>query len=158
MYPDFKELLSLLNANKVKYLVVGGYAVSLHAQPRATGDIDLFVKPSKSNAQSLFKALKEFGAPLSGIKPDNLVRSGEFFRMGHPPQMVDILPELGGVSFDDAWKKRVVVDVDQDLKVFFLDETSLLASKQAARRLKDLEDIEALLRGRKKKFRKKPKM
>lgn len=91
MHRDFKELLFILNAEKVKYLVVGGYAVSLHAQPRSTKDLDILIKPNKANAAALFRALAKFGAPLEGSKPDDFAEHGSFFRVGTPPIMVDIL-------------------------------------------------------------------
>jgi hypothetical protein len=80
---DFKELLSILNDQKVRYLVVGGYAVSLHAQPRATKDLDILIRPDDRNAAALFRALAKFGAPLEGLKPNDFVASGLFFRMGY---------------------------------------------------------------------------
>ena len=85
MYLDFEELLATLNAHKVQYLVVGGYAVSFHAQPRATKDLDLLVKPDLANATALYRALAEFGAPLQGLSPVDFAQPGSFFRMGTPP-------------------------------------------------------------------------
>ncbi len=87
MHRDFKELLSILNDEQVKYLVVGGYAVSLHAQPRATKDLDIVIKCDRENAAALFRALAKFGAPLEGLKPDDFAEVGSFFRMGTPPVM-----------------------------------------------------------------------
>jgi hypothetical protein len=94
MHNDFKELLSILNAEAVRYLIVGGYAVSLHAQPRATKDLDLFIKADPANAAALYRALAKFGAPLEGLTPQDFAESGSFFRMGTPPVMVDILPDI----------------------------------------------------------------
>jgi hypothetical protein len=88
VHRDFRELLSVLNDEKVRYLVVGGYAVSLHAQPRATKDLDILIRPDNGNAAALFRALAKFGAPLEGLKPEDFVTSGSFFRMGVPPVMV----------------------------------------------------------------------
>jgi hypothetical protein len=85
MYLDFRELLAILNAKKVRYLVVGGYAVSFHAQPRATKDLDLWVKPDLPNANALYAALAEFGAPLENLKQADFAETGSFFRMGVPP-------------------------------------------------------------------------
>ncbi|MEI9982747.1 MAG: hypothetical protein WDN69_05770 [Aliidongia sp.] len=99
MNRDFKELLAILNAEQVKYLVVGGYAVSLHAQPRATKDLDILIKPDQENAEALFRALIEFGAPLEDLKPQDFAERGSFFRMGSTPCMVDILPEISGGRF-----------------------------------------------------------
>jgi hypothetical protein len=82
MYPDFKELLSAFNTHNVKYLIVGGYAVSLHAQPRATKDIDILVKPDAENAKAVYAALAGFGAPLEDLAPDDFADRGSIFRMG----------------------------------------------------------------------------
>lgn len=146
MHQDFEELLSILNAEKVRYLVVGGYAVSLHAQPRATKDLDIFIKPNKTNAKALFRALEKFGAPLEGLKPDDFAERGSFFRMGTPPVMVDILPEIAGVDFDKAWRRRVVetIDAETGLQVSFISADDLIATKEAAGRAQDLADVEAL--------------
>lgn len=146
MFKDFKELLSALNDNRVKYLVVGGYAVSYHAQPRATNDLDLLVKPESANAVALYKTLATFGAPLSGLSPNDLIDRGSFFRMGTPPVMVDILPEISGVDFDRAWRNRVPVMVDPStrLQATFISANDLIRAKIAAGRPKDLVDVDAL--------------
>ncbi|MHC1730280.1 MAG: DUF6036 family nucleotidyltransferase [Syntrophobacteraceae bacterium] len=144
MYQDFKELLSLFNEHKVKYLVVGGYAVSFHAQPRATKDLDILIKADAANAAAVYAALAKFGAPLEGLKPEDFIEKGMFYRMGHPPLMVDILPEIGGVDFDTAWEKRVKVEIGKGLKVLLIDTESLIASKFAAGRPGDLADVAAL--------------
>lgn len=146
MYQDFKELLSLFTEHKVKYLVVGGYAVSFHAQPRATKDLDILIKADGDNAKALFAALAKFGAPLEGLTPEDFIEKGKFYRMGHPPLMVDILPEISGVDFDTAWKKRVKVEIDGGLMALFIDSDSLLAAKLAAGRPEDLADVAALRR------------
>jgi hypothetical protein len=144
MYPDFKELLSRFNARKVKYLVVGGYAVSFHAQPRATKDLDILIKADAANAAAVYAALAEFGAPLGELTPKEFIEKGKFYRMGHPPLMIDILPEISGVDFDAAWEKRVEVEIDAGLQVPFIDAESLIAAKLASGRLEDLADVEAL--------------
>src|SRR5438270_2023982 len=107
MHSDFKELLSVLNAHRVKYLVVGAHAVSLHAQPRATKDLDILVKADAENANAVFAALAKFGAPLQGMTPGDFAATGPFFRMGLEPVAVDILTEIPGVQFDEAWPRRV---------------------------------------------------
>jgi len=110
MHPDFKEFLSVLNAHRVKYLVVGAYAVSIHAQPRATKDLDILVKAK--NAAALFAALAQFGAPLEGLTPGDFAEPGPFFRMGSEPVGVDILTTISGIEFDEAWHRRVEDVVD----------------------------------------------
>lgn len=146
MFDDFKELLSVLNACRVKYLVVGGYAVSYHAQPRATKDLDILIKPSAANSVALLNALKRFGAPIDGMSAQDFSGRGKFFRMGAPPIMVDILPEIAGVGFDAAWKRRVMVTVDavSKLKAPFISEKDLIAAKVAAGRPQDIADVDAL--------------
>ncbi|MBF0515997.1 MAG: hypothetical protein HQK97_02605 [Nitrospirae bacterium] len=146
MYQDFKELLAILNAEHVKYLVVGGYAVSLHAQPRATKDLDILIKPDKANVEALFRALSKFGAPIEGLKPDDFAESGSFFRMGTPPVMVDILPEITGVDFDNAWQRRAMgtIDAKTNLQAAFISADDLIAAKEAAGRPQDLADAVAL--------------
>lgn len=144
MYRDFKELLSVLNAHRVKYLVVGGYAVSLHAEPRATKDLDILVGPSAENSKAVFAALAEFGAPLESLTHKDFMEPGSFFRMGTPPVMVDILSSIPGVDFDQAWQHRVEFSVDSGLNVSFISREDLLAAKLAAGRPQDLADAAAL--------------
>jgi hypothetical protein len=150
MSPDFKDLLSILNADNVRYLVVGGYAVSLHAQPRATKDLDILIKPDRANAAALFRALAKFGAPLEGLAPDDFTQRGSFFRMGTPPLMVDILPEIAGVDFNRAWRRRVVetIDANTGLKASFISADDLIAAKVASGRAQDLADMEAIRESR----------
>src|SRR3954454_17190791 len=112
MHSDFNELLSVLNAHRVKYLVVGAHAVSIHAQPRATKDLTILVKADPENARAVFAALAEFGAPLQGFTTADFAESGPFFRMGHAPVAVDIMTEIPGVQFDAAWLRRVEAVVD----------------------------------------------
>ena len=135
MYPDFKELLSIFNAHGVKYLIVGGYAVSFHAQPRVTKDIDLLIKADADNAKAVYAALAKFGAPLEGLTPENFNERGKFFRMGREPVAVDILPEIDGVDFDRAWERRVqgVIDMASGLTAHFISGADLMAAKLAAR-------------------------
>jgi hypothetical protein len=146
MFDDFKELLSIFNAQKVKYLIVGGYAVSFHAQPRATNDIDLLIKPDAENAKAVYAALSEFGAPLEGLTAENFIEHDKFFRMGRAPIMVDILPEISGVDFDRAWQRRVdaVIDPQSGLTVSFISSEDLVAAKLAAGRPQDIADVAAL--------------
>ncbi len=146
MFDDFKELLRLFSGLRVRYLIVGGYAVSFHAQPRATKDIDLYVSPDLENASAVHRALIEFGAPLSDVKVQDFTDEGQFFRMGRDPVMVDILSHIDGVSFDDAWGRRVeaVIDSETGQTAIFLSSADLIASKLAAGRPQDLADVAAI--------------
>jgi Aminoglycoside-2''-adenylyltransferase len=96
MYPDFKELLSVLNAHEVRYLIVGGYAVSFHAEPRATKDLDILISADIENSRAVYAALAQFGAPVEGMSPVDFTEPDNFFRMGTPPVMVDIPPRISG--------------------------------------------------------------
>jgi len=146
MYPDFNELLSIFNAHRVKYLIVGGYAVTFHAQPRATKDLDLFIKPDVENARAVYAALTAFGAPLEEVRPEDFLDCEGFFRMGHAPVMVEILPAIKGVEFDHAWDRRVetVIDPDSGLAAFVISRDDLIAAKLAAARPQDIADVDAI--------------
>src|ERR1700733_438932 len=116
MHSDFKELLSTLNAHRVKYLVVGAHAVSIYAQPRATKDFDILVKADAGNARAVLAALAEFGAPLEGLTFADFAEPGPFFRMGREPIAVDVLTAIPGIDFDAAWPRRVEGVVEEGSK------------------------------------------
>lgn len=144
MHQDFKELLSAFNAGQVRYLIVGGYAVSFHAQPRATKDLDIFIGADAENSKAVYAALGKFGAPVEGLSAKDFAAPGNFFRMGTPPVMVDIMPKISGVEFEEAWSRRVDVKIDDDLSVPFISRQDLLIAKLAAGRAQDLIDVDAL--------------
>jgi hypothetical protein len=144
MNRDFKELLSALNEFEVRYLIVGGYAVSLHAQPRATKDLDILISPDTENSKAVYSALAKFGAPLAGFGPSDFAEPDNFFRMGTPPTMVDIMPRISGVQFEVAWQRRVNVVLEGSLTVHFISRQDLLTAKMAAGRAQDLADVAAL--------------
>lgn len=131
MYRDFRELLSALNARRVKYLLIGGYAVGYHAQPRATKDLDLLVKADARNAEALLGALLDFGAPLEGVNSSDLIADGTFLRFGRSPVAVDILSKIDGISFDEAWPNRIlkVIDVETGLKAPLISKDDLITAK-----------------------------
>lgn len=146
MLPEFNELLSIFNAKSVRYLIVGGYAVSWHAQPRTTQDIDLFIATDPQNANQVYAALQEFGAPLERLSPRDFAERGKFFRMGRAPLAVDILPEIDGIDFDRAWSNRVeaLIDPQRGLKAFFISSDDLIKNKLASGRPQDIADVAAL--------------
>src|SRR5260370_6349027 len=146
MYQDYKDLLSAFHAHGVKYLIVGGYAVMFHAQPRFTKDIDLFINSDPANALATYNALAGVGAPLKGIRPEDFTDRGTFFRFGRDPHGFDILPDLPGVDFDAAWEHRVegMLDPDSGLTAFFISSDDLIAAKLASGRPQDLADISAI--------------
>ena len=146
MFEDFLELLSAFNAHNVRYLIVGGYAVSFHAQPRVTKDIDILILPEAENAKAVYEALASFGAPLVGISVSDFSDRKKFFRIGREPVAVDILPEIEGVDLDRAWARRVeaVIDDRRGLKAFFISKEDLVASKLASGRPQDIADVAAI--------------
>ena len=146
MFPDFKELLSIFNAHSVKYLVVGGYAVSIYSQPRSTKDLDILVKPDVTNSEAVFAALAKFGAPLKGLAPGDFAEAGPFFRMGREPVAIDILTSIPGVDFDGAWERRIEdsIDAATGLRAYFISRDDLIAAKRASGRLQDLADVDAI--------------
>ena len=146
MHKDLKELLFIFNAHGVKYLVVGAYAVSFHSQPRATKDLDLFIQADSDNAKAVYEALATFGAPLEGMKVEDFSDKTGFFRMGREPLMVDILTQIDGVDFDEAWERHITAIIDEEtgLKANFISGPDLITSKIAAGRPQDLADASAL--------------
>lgn len=143
--PDFRDLLRYLGREGVEYVLVGAYALAFHGAPRATGDIDVLVRPTPANAERVWRALLAFGAPLTpaGVLPRDFATPGIVYQIGLPPRRVDILTEISGLSFDEAWSSRAMADLE-GLPVAFLGREALIANKRASGRLKDLADVERL--------------
>jgi hypothetical protein len=140
-------MLSALSAAGADHIVVGGYAVGLHLEPRATKDIDILVRPSLANAKRVIRALRAFGAPLFGIDARLLSTAGLVLQIGVPPRRIDLLTALSGVSFAEAWRSRVMVPVEGLAKpVPFLGRETLIKNKRAAGRPQDLADVANLER------------
>ncbi len=140
---DFSDLLRLFNDYQVKYLVIGGYAFIQYAEPRYTKDLDLWVGTDAANAAAVYKALHEFGAPLAGLIEADFAQEGYFYQMGAPPVRVDLLMGIPGVTFSEAWTRRVEVNFE-DVLVTFISREDLIAAKRASGRPQDLLDAEAL--------------
>ncbi len=140
---DFKDFLKLLNARRVKYLIIGGYAVGYHGYPRATGDLDIFVEISPANAKALVGAFKKFGFDVPELKESLFLRKGKMVRVGRPPMRLEVLNDISGVSFDECYTSRVT-DVIEGIQLHFIDLPHLLANKRASGRAKDLADVENL--------------
>lgn len=138
-------MLVALQSEEARFLIVGAYAVAVHGAPRSTGDIDIWVRPDFDNAERVWKALVAFGAPVEAmdLTPADLSRSGMVYQIGQPPRRIDIITQISGVEFDDAWEDRVSETVD-GLELPFLGREDLLKNKLAAARTKDLADIELL--------------
>lgn len=141
---DFSDLLKLFNDNGVRYLVIGGYAVVQYAEPRYTKDLDLWISTDEQNARAVYRALRAFGAPLSGLTERDFMEDGTFYQMGVPPLRVDVLMGIPGMEFEFAWQQRVEVQFD-DLIVPFISRSDLIKAKLASGRPQDLIDVELLL-------------
>jgi hypothetical protein len=142
MYSEFLELLFAFNDRHVKYLLVGGYAFGVHAEPRATKDLDLWIRADEENSKAVFLALADFGAPLAGFTPADFDDDPpSVFQMGTPPRRVDILRHIDGVTFDEAWETRIETTVD-GLTVYVISSELLIRNKLAAGHPRDLLDVE----------------
>jgi len=145
---DYKDLLRNLNAAGVRYLIVGGYAVMIYTEPSFTKDLDLWVDPSERNAQALFRALAQFGAPLQGIRPADFTESEVFYQMGVDPVRIDVLTSLPGLDFASAWKRRLVVDFDGE-PAAVISREDLIDSKKVTGRARDRKHTRSLRKPRK---------
>lgn len=143
MNPDFKDLLQAFNDERVKYMIIGGYAVIKHTEPRFTKDLDLWVSPEKENAEKVYAALIKFGAPITDLTPNDFTEHDFFFTMGMAPNRIDLLFDLKGVESEEAWKRGVKGNLG-DLEVVFIGREDLIRNKEAAGRLQDLADAEKL--------------
>ena len=140
---DFKDLLRSFNAAAVRYLVVGGYAVMVHTEPRYTKDLDLWVEPIEANAVRMIAALKEFGAPTSDIHSSDFIVPDTFFQIGIEPVRIDILTSVTGLDFGAAWQRRVMIDFGGE-EAPVLSRQDILAAKIAAGRTRDRKDAKRL--------------
>jgi hypothetical protein len=140
---DWTALLLGLNAAEVRYLIVGAHAVGIYANPRATGDLDIWIERTRDNARRTHDALVAFGAPIGELKAEELEDDDLIFMFGVPPLRIDILTDISGVSFEDAWSQRVDGRLGE-VPVAFIGRYHLIANKRATGRTKDLADVEAL--------------
>lgn len=141
---DFKELIQIFNDSGVEYLLVGGYAFSVYAQPRATKDLDLFIRTSISNSEAVFKALCKFGAPLHGMTTQDFHDGESGLEFGREPHRVDILQKISGITFAEAWKDRVQAIIEEDTLIWVISRKHLIQNKRAAGRPRDLLDIQEI--------------
>ena len=144
MDENLKELLSAFNANQVKYVVIGGYAVFLHAQPRMTKDMDVFIESSPENARATYKGLAEFGAPLANFSVEDFCDGKTVGRFGVPPICVEVLQHIAGVDFADVYANSVPVVIDGEVPTRYISAEDLIANKLAAGRPQDLADVDAI--------------
>jgi len=140
---DYSDILSALSAESAEFLVVGAYAVGVHGVPRATGDIDIWVRPTPENAKRVMRALKQFGAALLDLTEADLAAADTVFQIGVAPSRIDLMTGITGVTFEQAWPSRVTVAIE-GLAVPVLGREDLLRNKSVSGRPKDLADLAAL--------------
>ncbi len=143
MPKDLKDLLRAFNENGVKYLVVGGYAFGVYAEPRATKDLDLLIRPDDANGAAVYRALTQYGAPLDGLSPQDFV-DGSTFQIGQPPARVDILQRIDGLTFDEAWQNRIQGLIDGEVQINVISKGDLIRNKLASGREQDVLDVKKL--------------
>jgi len=143
MPEDLKELLRAFNDQAVKFLVVGGYAFGVHAEPRATKDLDIFVRSDEENSKAVFRALAQSGAPLGGLTPSDF-KDGTTFQIGQPPARIDILQHIDGVTFDEAWENRIEGIIDGQIQAAVISRDDLIRNKLATGREQDILDVKKL--------------
>ena len=145
MNPDFVEFLAALISKEARFLVVGAHALAAHGVPRATGDIDIWFDRSPENADRVFQAMVDFGAPTASMSTTAAdLRAPEMvFQIGLPPRRIDLLSDVSGLSFDEAWSRRITHRLE-GLELPFLGRADLVQNKRASGRHKDLGDLEAL--------------
>lgn len=140
---DFREFIESLNANDVRYLVVGGYAVALHGYPRYTKDIDIWVELSPENADGILGALEDFGFGSMDLDREDFLEPDQIIQLGYAPNRIDIVTSLEGVEFEPCYDARVEVTIE-GVHVDFIDAENLKKNKRATGRAQDIADAEHL--------------
>lgn len=140
---DYKEMLQLLSEEQVDFMIVGAYALAVHGHPRATGDIDIWVKPNDSNAKKIYRVLTRFGVPLDQITNDDFAVEGVIFQIGVIPRRIDIITKIDGVAYEEADEDKIIVEVE-DLKIPVISLNKLIKNKMSTGREKDALDIKLL--------------
>lgn len=144
--PDYSDMLSAFAAEGVEYMLIGAYAMAVHGEPRATGDIDLWVRPSEANAARIMKALARFGAPLSQISAADFEQEDVVFQIGLAPRRIDLLTSVEGVAFDEAWAEHLTVELG-GTETLVISRRHLIQNKRALGRKQDQADVERLENG-----------
>jgi Nucleotidyl transferase of unknown function (DUF2204) len=143
MNSDFRDILSAFCEEKVEFMLVGAYAVAAHGLPRATGDIDLWIKCSHENAQRVWRAVNKFGAPLSNLSVEDLSTPGTVIQLGVSPRRIDILTEITGVEFEEAQTQQLLVNIE-GIEIPVIGRSHLIKNKKALGRPQDNADVARL--------------
>jgi predicted nucleotidyltransferase len=140
---DYEEFFVLLNKRKVRYCIVGSYAVAFYAKPRYTKDIDIFIEPSKSNTKKIVRVLEEFGFRSQGISESDFLSEGRIIQLGYEPVRIDLITAIQGCDFGQVWKNKCVGKYGKE-KVYFIGLNDLIRNKKLAARHIDRSDLEIL--------------
>ena len=138
---DFEDFVELLNVNKVDYMVVGGYALAFHGKPRHTGDLDIWINISESNAKKMVKVVNDFGMSSLGLAKEDFLKPGYVTQIGYPPLRIDILNEIDGVTFNEAIQNMQKVISEDGNEIAYIGLKEFIVNKQASGRKKDISDI-----------------
>jgi len=140
---DYRDMLRVLSEEKVRFILVGAYALAAHGYPRATMDIDIWVMPSPENADAVLRALSRFGAPLHNLTKEDLLKDGTIFQIGVAPRRIDIITTASGLQFEPTFRNSISVNIEGiEVRIPSIDD--LIVNKRAIGRTKDLADAEAL--------------
>ncbi|KPK18305.1 MAG: hypothetical protein AMK69_24980 [Nitrospira bacterium SG8_3] len=142
VHEDFKDFIETLNKNNVEYVIVGAFALAFHGHPRATGDIDIWLRPTSQNANAVLKALNDFGFGELDISEGDIL-SGKIIQLGHPPVRIDLITLMEGVTHEEIWDGRLSGTFG-DQEVFYIGRDEFIRNKKAIGRHKDLADLELL--------------
>lgn len=140
---DYRDMLLALSAEKVRFILVGAYALAAHGYPRATMDIDIWVMPSPQNADAVLQALHRFGAPLHNLTKEDLQKDGTVFQIGVAPRRIDIITAASGLQFEETYQRSISVNIE-GIEVHIPSIDDLIHNKKTSGRTKDLADVEAL--------------
>ena len=144
---DFSDLFAELNAAGARYLLVGGYAIAVHAEPRFTKDLDIWIDPGGDNPARVHEALDRFGAPVQQFALADLQRPAMVIQLGVAPNRIDLVTSIDGVAFDDAWPSRTQTTYGDHI-VPVIGLTHLIENKRASGRPQDLADVDLLTKHR----------
>lgn len=140
---DFKEFFELLNRNNVNYLLIGGYAYSIHAEPRYTKDVDIFYERKNENAGKLLRTIKEFGFGSLDLTVEDFMKAERIIQLGVPPLRIDLLNDIEGITFEEAWQNKIESTYG-DQPIYVLSKADLIKNKKASGREQDLLDVKEL--------------
>jgi hypothetical protein len=141
--PDFRDILSAFAEERVDFIVVGAYALAAHGLPRATGDIDLWVRPAAQNSRRIWRAFEKFGAPMKGLERNDFEKEDLIVQIGRPPRRIDVMTSVSDLDYDAAWKNRKIIEIE-GVTIAVLGKSDFIKNKKAVGRAQDIADVKRL--------------